>query len=188
MTDASWQILTGDCVEPGTGTVPRLCRVCQRTYDASVVRLRHGRQTTCSRACSYELRAQARRQQVALTCVGCGTTFTRNASHANSPSGKGKFCTRACRDAHRVADLHPQYLGGPTGDRGPNWQAQKRKARKRDDGICQACGRAGTDVHHVRPFRMFADYRLANALENLILLCRPCHRRADAELQAAAST
>lgn len=174
-------------IHQGERYVERDCPACGARYRADVVRLRHGRQTTCSRACSYELRAAAKRRAVTLTCIGCGATFTRCPSHAQSDSGKGKFCTRECRDRHRVGELHPQHLGGPEGHRGPNWQAQRRKARRRDGGICQECGGTGTDVHHIRPFRLFDDYREANALENLVLLCRPCHRRADAEIQAVAA-
>jgi len=74
--------------------IERECPVCGARYHAHVVRLRHGRQTTCSRRCS-------------------------------------------------------------------------------------------SDVHHVRPYRLFDDYREANDLTNLLLLCRPCHRRADAAVQAA---
>jgi DEAD/DEAH box helicase domain-containing protein len=43
------------------------------------------------------------------------------------------------------------------------------------------------DVHHLTPFRSFGyvpglneNYRLANDLDNLITLCRACHRRAEA--------
>jgi 5-methylcytosine-specific restriction endonuclease McrA len=64
--------------------------------------------------------------------------------------------------------------------------AQKRKARARDDRTCQHCGAPGSDVHHIRPFRFFTDYREANELTNLITLCKPCHRRADAAIQAVA--
>ncbi len=36
------------------------CPVCGATYLAEPARLRHGRQSTCSRACSYKLRAGLR--------------------------------------------------------------------------------------------------------------------------------
>src|SRR5699024_11048223 len=36
-----------------TNHVNRECPVCAVSYEADPVRLRHGRQTTCSRACSY---------------------------------------------------------------------------------------------------------------------------------------
>ena len=79
------------------------------------------------------------------------------------------------------------------GDRGPNWEQQRNKARARDGYRCQHCqaperpGRAH-DVHHIQPFRTFGyvrgqndRYREANRLENLVTLCRSCHRRVEAD-------
>ncbi len=81
-------------------------------------------------------------------------------------------------------------LPGPI-NYGPNWLEQRRRALERDGGRCQHCGapqRPGRqhDVHHIRPFRTFGyrpdvndHYLQANALENLVTLCPPCHRRAE---------
>lgn len=38
----------------------RTCPMCGINYFADLVRLKHGRQSTCSRACSYKLRASSR--------------------------------------------------------------------------------------------------------------------------------
>jgi DEAD/DEAH box helicase domain-containing protein len=76
-------------------------------------------------------------------------------------------------------------------DYGPNWEPQRDAARARDGYRCRQCGapEAGRehDVHHLAPFRSFGyvprmneNYRLANDLDNLITLCRACHRRAEA--------
>ncbi len=74
-------------------------------------------------------------------------------------------------------------------DYGPNWLKQRHLARERDDFTCQACGLSESnqqhDVHHRIPFRLCRDadgmisYRLANRLDNLVTLCRNCHRRAE---------
>lgn len=75
---------------------------------------------------------------------------------------------------------------------GPNWDAQRNAARARDGFQCRQCGtpeREGRqhDVHHVVPFRSFGyvpglneNYQPANALDNLITLCRTCHSRTEA--------
>lgn len=86
---------------------------------------------------------------------------------------------------------------------GPNWEQQRNAARARDDFKCRQCGKAEFppsptgrgaggegrqhDVHHIKPFRTFGyvpgvneNYLQANVLENLITLCRACHRRAEA--------
>lgn len=73
-------------------------------------------------------------------------------------------------------------------DYGPQWEVQRRRARERYGTRCSRCGRSempgrAHDVHHIRPFRTFGYVRgrnrndiVANALENLCILCRPCHR------------
>ncbi len=75
---------------------------------------------------------------------------------------------------------------------GPNWDQQRQAVRARDGYRCRQCGarEAGGrqhDVHHVIPFRSFGyvpgrneNYLQANALENLITLCRACHTRTEA--------
>lgn len=64
---------------------------------------------------------------------------------------------------------------------GANWTEQRDAARERDGHECQICGHAGDgralDVHHIQPLRSFDTPEAANALDNLITLCRPCHRR-----------
>ena len=79
-----------------------------------------------------------------------------------------------------------------TNDYGPNWQEQRQRVRARDGGRCAQCRAAEApsrehDVHHIVPFRTFGyvpglneHYRLANRLENLLLLCRTCHQRLEA--------
>lgn len=164
--------------------VERICPVCGEPYTAETIRLKHGRQTTCSRSCSYELRfSHLRKPLVDLVCLGCDKPFTRRPCQAFSKSGKGKYCTRSCRDEHRAGSLHPQYIGSDRWYRGPNWKTQRRKARLRDHSICQVCSNIGRDVHHIVPFRCFTDFREANDLKNLITLCRSCHRLAEADFQ-----
>lgn len=77
-------------------------------------------------------------------------------------------------------------------DYGPNWQAQRDKARARDGYRCARCSAPERDeqqhdVHHIKPFRDFGyipgtneNYREANQLDNLETLCRSCHRAVEA--------
>ncbi len=79
------------------------------------------------------------------------------------------------------------------GDRGPNWEEQRNAARARDGYRCRHCGAPeqpdrAHDVHHLRPFRSFGyrrgendHYLEANRLENLVTLCRACHRRVEVD-------
>ncbi len=84
-------------------------------------------------------------------------------------------------------------LGMARGDRGPNWEEQRNRARARDGYRCRHCGAAerpdrAHDVHHIRPFRSFGylrgendRYLEANRLENLVTLCPSCHRRVEVD-------
>lgn len=78
-------------------------------------------------------------------------------------------------------------------DRGPNWEQQRNRARARDGYHCRHCGvperpNRAHDVHHIEPFRTFGyvrgendRYLEANRLENLVSLCRSCHRRVEVD-------
>ncbi len=66
---------------------------------------------------------------------------------------------------------------------GADWPHLRELVRARDDYRCQICGTPESGrafhVHHIQPFRSFADPREANRLENLITLCPACHRRTE---------
>ena len=74
---------------------------------------------------------------------------------------------------------------------GPNWEEQRQAVRARDRYRCTQCSAPEPrdkehDVHHLIPFRAFGfipgindNYRLANRLENLVLVCRSCHQRIE---------
>jgi 5-methylcytosine-specific restriction endonuclease McrA len=109
--------------------------------------------------------------------------------------GAGKYCSRECRNLHRCGNNHPQYINGSSSERhGNNWQAQKRKAKRRDKWTCQECGLTHKasmkkygqplHIHHKVPYRFFNDnFEKANDLNNLTTLCPECHRKADALFQ-----
>jgi len=83
-----------------------------------------------------------------------------------------------------VAHLREQGLwSSDPNDYGPNWLAQRDRARVRDGYRCQACGALeegpSHHVHHKTPFRAFASYQQANQLSNLVTLCPRCHHRVE---------
>lgn len=64
-------------------------------------------------------------------------------------------------------------------DYGSEWPSIRANVLARDV-VCRGCGFDGhLDVHHRIPFRMFEDRDEANALSNLVALCRACHATAD---------
>jgi hypothetical protein len=80
----------------------------------------------------------------------------------NHPNYKGGVSTRKFEEAF---DMEPE-----------KWKELAQKIRIRDNFTCQYCGKKGaTDVHHIIPRRIKID----NSPENLITLCRSCHRKIE---------
>lgn len=74
----------------------RTCPVCGREYKAKAHRLKWGRQTTCSRACSYKLRHDAQRKPIERPCAICGCLITRPPHQFTSRFGLA-FCSPDCQ-------------------------------------------------------------------------------------------
>lgn len=82
---------------------------------------------------------------------------------------------------------NPNWKGGYEPYYGPNWYEKRREALERDSYNCQVCGitngehveKTGSElsVHHIRPIRQFESTEKANQLDNLITLCKTCHRK-----------
>jgi hypothetical protein len=135
---------------------------------------------------------------IEIPCGACGKILLRQPNQVKR--GAHQFCNNACMGAwhskHRSGVNSHFWRGGPKKGKtnyGPNWSAQRAACRKRDGKKCQHCGksrfrtRRALDVHHIIPFRLFCykpgeneNYIQANDLTNLICLCIPCHRRAEA--------
>lgn len=174
------------------------CEYCGNSFSRQPSRLKYGRGKHCSPACQYAAIRERPKTQVERSCLNCNNAFFVPPSLLKTTRGAGKYCCRACRDIHRNGMNHPQYINGSAQEhRGPNWQAQKRRAKRRDKWKCRKCGKTHKQcveeygqtlhVHHIRPYRLFASYLEANALPNLITLCAPCHRVADADCQRTES-
>ncbi len=93
-------------------TTERVCPVCDVVYLADLTRLRHGRQTTCSRRCSYALRAGKLENSVSLTCATCGAEFKRAVAAVKGKHG-GQFCSRACHYAGRATGATKRVVTKP---------------------------------------------------------------------------
>lgn len=82
---------------------------------------------------------------------------------------------------------NPNWKGGYSRRYGAGWSVVRDRIRERDE-VCQHCGHEGTDrrleVHHIVPVRRFREtpgysIEAAHCPDNLVLLCRRCHGRAD---------
>lgn len=79
-----------------------------------------------------------------------------------------------------VGENNPNWKGGVSavfserhGIPQREWMKLAEQVRARDNDVCQYCGKCfARDVHHLIPYSRTQD----NSLENLITLCKSCHR------------
>jgi hypothetical protein len=89
--------------------IKRHCPVCGRIYNADSARLKFGRQTSCSRACSYKLRATALQRRKEYKCSTCGKGFLRSPSQIKSRHAL-VFCSSRCAYARRERVVSRPYV------------------------------------------------------------------------------
>jgi len=90
--------------------VERECPVCGLIYDADPVRLKFGRRTTCSRRCSYELRAREHRQSEERECAVCGNVFYRSPAQIAKVKHGALTCSRECAYQTRKRVVTSPYV------------------------------------------------------------------------------
>lgn len=79
----------------------------------------------------------------------------------------------------------PLWTGGYEQYYGKTWSRMRDRVRNRDDNVCQLCGIGEEengrkpDVHHIEPVRLFEDPNDAHFMENMIQLCRSCHKKVE---------
>jgi len=148
------------------------CPQCGKEFRAQPARLTNGKDKYCSRECSN----QAQRRRIGVFCANCGKAIDKKPADIGRTAHQ--FCTLECFHAWYIGPNHFAWRGGGASRRGLGWADVKRIVKARDK-ICQRCGAKKADVHHVIPYRITHD----NSPENLILLCRSCHAKADAALR-----
>lgn len=168
--------------------VIRNCVVCGKEYEEWTYR----NSTCCSKKCASsrsagapKLTARKPENYYTVFCEQCGKEYVIHRFFVEVR--RTRFCSRKCQDRwvseNIVRENHPRYIGGARfPDRGANWSAQRKAAYRRDGGLCQLCKHKAkrVDVHHIQPYRLFnGDYLTANALSNLITLCRGCHTQVE---------
>lgn len=165
--------------------VTRDCQNCGNKFYVFASEVRRGNGKFCSKKCFDE----SQRKTVETPCNYCGHMTQ------TIPSKDRKFCSKVCRSLWMKENIkgeaHPSWRGGKQ-NYGPDWYDQRKKALKRDNYTCRHCGKAFKfylDVHHIIPLREFGyipgqndKYKQANALDNLLTLCRSCHRRAESSV------
>lgn len=170
------------------------CVQCGKSYTKRHYRVREGQKHFCSYACHWEWQhRQFDKHHIKLNCQMCGKEFLRSRYFVEVRTNS-RFCSRKClyryNSLNRRREKNVNWKGGGKNDYGPDWTWQRKQARKRDKNKCILCGaephKWKLDVHHIAPFRTFGyipgendNHVLANKLENLVTLCKRCHRKVE---------
>lgn len=153
----------------------KFCSVCEQELVGSLAR----KNLTCtSKECVSQIRPQAGRKSNPLFCKQCGIEFWRRGMRSNAA-----FCSKKCfgkwRSKNWCGKNNPAWKGGRSSTDWykhypPEFNEKLRcLIRKRDGYKCQSCNceLKVPDVHHI-------DENKENCKpQNLISLCKSCHRR-----------
>jgi 5-methylcytosine-specific restriction endonuclease McrA len=95
--------------------------------------------------------------------------------------------TRRKMSESTAGEQNPNWRGGYSHRYGSGWSVVRERIEERDE-VCQHCGHDGSEhrleVHHIVPVRIFRQtpdlsVEDAHEEENLVLLCKRCHGKAD---------
>lgn len=96
------------------------------------------------------------------------------------------YCSKDCQFNHKSELSTKSKKNSESINKyGKNWRKARRKCLERDNYTCQMCGitkqelSQNPDVHHIRPIRKFDNPEDAHFVENLISLCRKCHKKIE---------
>lgn len=177
--------------------VELVCKHCSVTFPEYQSRLddEESRGQFCSTEC-YEAHHRPE-----VECTWCDETFRADLNRVEEH--ESVFCSGECEKEWRKVqfsgDTHPQSKENYSWKRDDGttryvsgWDDIRQDALARDNYECQSCGVSneeyvarhgvGLDVHHITPLSEFDDPLPdeANDLENLVSLCRSCHRMEEA--------
>jgi 5-methylcytosine-specific restriction endonuclease McrA len=160
--------------------VEKTCIICGSSFSVLAHELRIKPHRCCSEECYRTYQKKASPQP----CKGCGKEIIV-APWQQRRRKYGVFCSHKCyglwRTEHLQGPNSPLWKGGLVIYYQGSWKKQRQATKRRDRFTCQDCGvshppKSGALIaHHIVPYNSFDDSILANKLENLTTLCRPCH-------------
>lgn len=133
--------------------VKRKCPVCGKTYIADATRLKWGRETTCSRKCSYQLRAEKKRSSTVLLCPVCGKEFGRSPAQMKYIKYTN-VCSLKCLYKGRSLGIIPRVVKKPYKTPGPTLI----------DRVCQHCDVEFKD--HLGVSRKYCSRKCSDAIRS----------------------
>lgn len=163
----------------GVQTVRENCSNCGKFVYVEPYRKRQSENIYCNSSCHNK----DRETKTTEVCSVCGETF--ECSQWRRENGWGDYCSYECRGEGTSI---PQELRVDS-NYGPLWPDRRLEALSRDSWQCQSCGigqaecrekhATGLHVHHKTPYRKFDSDEEAHQLDNLMVLCPPCHREEE---------
>jgi len=127
-----------------------------------------------------------------VQCDTCGSEMNRWPNEINGRTFCDGDCLSEWLSENFVGSDHPNWQETQEISYGSGWEQAREQALERDKHSCKICGVSRSDIgqnpdiHHITPVRWFVDSDLharsdAHSLENLVSLCRACHRKAEGE-------
>lgn len=163
--------------------IKKICSICNKEYEADTIRLKFGRQTTCSRECSYKKRGRIlgdshigksswnKGEMHKVKCIQCDITFQ---IYPYELRNERKFCSKECRIKYSDKGKTKEAFRLRTSKRYAIWRTV---IFERDNYTCQVCGHIGSKLNadHIKPFSIFPKLRFV--ADNGRTLCEECHKQ-----------
>lgn len=135
------------------------CQHCGKPFYRQAFQAKKGYAKWCSRACHFA----ARSKKVSTTCLQCSKPFDV-ANYEINVMGRGKFCSRHCKDVFRR-----KFRKRGERNMFTNWQKREWK-----DDKCAKCGSIEKlELDHIVPRFAGGTPERSNAQT----LCRTCNRK-----------
>jgi len=146
----------------------KTCLHCEQEFQADIREHNRGNAKFCNYSCFNSFRTRPN-----TVCAQCGNEFFRRYGNKKKAKHGMHFCDRACKDkAQRlggISKIQPSHYGTGTGE-----YSYRVRAFREYPHECADCGfdkHTGVlEVHHID------ESRDNNAIQNLVILCRNCHR------------
>ena len=166
-----------------------ICQYCGKEFSVRPSLLKKGYGKFCNSTCYGKWQSINRVGEnnpmfnsIQIKCAYCNKSISKRPSEIK----KYNFCSNKCKYNWQKTSgcisgpNSPSWKGGHTHYRGNNWSQQRQLRLMLDNYKCQHCSSANKlSVHHVKPFHLFDDYKIANNTDNLITLCKKCHGIAE---------